>query len=273
MKPLLCIYHGNCADGFTSAWIVKNLFPDTEFVAADHGDNPPDCAGRAVLILDFSYKRPVLLDMASKAESITILDHHVSAEKELTDLPENVNAIFNMNKSGAMITWHHFHEDIAPLLVRHVQDSDLWRFDLEDTKHLMSYIHSLEFEFEVWDKLANLVEMPLQRDALVLRGKAIHDANMKNIRSLIKTNMTTMNIGGHEVPALNAPHFYSSEAGAIMAEGEPFAACYWDSGRGREFSLRSAREGGLDVSEIAASYGGGGHKHAAGFSLMPDHDL
>lgn len=32
------------------------------------------------------------------------------------------------------------------------------------------------------------------------------------------------------------------------------------------YSLRS-REGGVDVSEIAKQFGGGGHKHAAGFRL------
>jgi nanoRNase/pAp phosphatase (c-di-AMP/oligoRNAs hydrolase) len=32
------------------------------------------------------------------------------------------------------------------------------------------------------------------------------------------------------------------------------------------FSLRSTEEG-LDVSEIAKLYGGGGHKHAAGFKV------
>jgi len=31
--------------------------------------------------------------------------------------------------------------------------------------------------------------------------------------------------------------------------------------------LRSAKEGGLDVSEIAEKFGGGGHKHAAGFTI------
>ncbi len=35
------------------------------------------------------------------------------------------------------------------------------------------------------------------------------------------------------------------------------------------FSLRS-EEGGQDVSEIAAMFGGGGHKHAAGFKLAGD---
>jgi len=38
------------------------------------------------------------------------------------------------------------------------------------------------------------------------------------------------------------------------------------------FSLRS-QEGGIDVSEIAIKFGGGGHKHAAGFKVDRNHIL
>ena len=57
-----------------------------------------------------------------------------------------------------------------------------------------------------------------------------------------------------------------------MAQGEPFAACYWDTEGARVFSLRSADDG-LDVSEIAKQYGGGGHVRAAGFSVPRNHEL
>ena len=46
----------------------------------------------------------------------------------------------------------------------------------------------------------------------------------------------------------------------------PFGACYFDRQDGkRQWSLRST-DNGVDVSEIARKRGGGGHKHAAGFT-------
>ena len=61
LKPL-CIYHGNCADGFGAAWAVRQYFGDgnVEFHAGLHGEAPPDTTGRDVVIVDFCYKRPVL---------------------------------------------------------------------------------------------------------------------------------------------------------------------------------------------------------------------
>ena len=51
-----------------------------------------------------------------------------------------------------------------------------------------------------------------------------------------------------------------------MAKGKPFAACYWDTPKGRVFSLRSSDDG-ADVSEVAKQYGGGGHRNASGFTV------
>lgn len=75
-----------------------------------------------------------------------------------------------------------------------------------------------------------------------------------------------MVIGGYKVKVANLPYTFSSDAGHELALGNPFGACYWDTPEGRVFSLRSTDEG-IDVSSIAASYGGGGHRNAAGFKL------
>ena len=72
----LCIYHGNCADGFGAAWVVRKALGDIDFHAGKYQAPPPDVTDKDVVIVDFSYKRPVLLEMAAKANSILILDHH-----------------------------------------------------------------------------------------------------------------------------------------------------------------------------------------------------
>jgi nanoRNase/pAp phosphatase (c-di-AMP/oligoRNAs hydrolase) len=76
-----------------------------------------------------------------------------------------------------------------------------------------------------------------------------------------------MTIGGYDVPVANLPYMFASDAGNIMSEGEFFAASYFDTPDGRKFSLRS-KDTGMDVSEIAKRFGGGGHARAAGF-MMP----
>jgi len=51
----------------------------------------------------------------------------------------------------------------------------------------------------------------------------------------------------------------------LAAAGRPFGVCYFELGGKRVYSLRSVH--GVDVSEIAKAYGGGGHPAAAGFEV------
>lgn len=264
----LCIYHANCADGFGAAWVVRKAYPDIKMYAASYGEQPPDVTGLRVVMVDFSYKHPVLVEMAEKAKTILILDHHKSAKEDLTYLPDNVIAIFDMERSGAMMAWNNFFTaEEPPALIKHIQDRDLWQFKLLGTREIQAALFSYPYDFEVWDDLMITNTTNLWTD-----GRAIERKHHKDIAELLAVMQDVMVIAGYEVPVANLPYTYSSDAGHIMAEGQPFAACYWNTPKGRVFSLRSA-EDGMDVSEIAKSYGGGGHKHAAGFTVPYGHPL
>lgn len=264
----MCIYHSNCADGFGSAWIVNKALQDVEFHAGVHQDPPPDVTGKDVILVDFSYKRDVLIKMALQANSILILDHHKSAIEDLIDLPSNVETVFDMNRSGAMITWNYYFPDQpAPPIIEHIQDRDLWRFKLKGTREIQAAIFSYPYDFDVWDDIMNM-----DTDLLFRDGVAIERKHHKDVAELVAVTKRHMIIGGYKVPVANLPYTMSSDAGSLMAQNEPFAACYWDTLGYRIFSLRSS-DAGLDVSEIANMYGGGGHKHAAGFRVPWGHVL
>jgi oligoribonuclease NrnB/cAMP/cGMP phosphodiesterase (DHH superfamily) len=268
MTKKICIYHGNCADGFTAAWVVrKALGDDVEFHPGVYQTTPPDVTGADVYIVDFAYKRPVMEDIIAKARNVTHIDHHKTAIDDLEGLEKHMTTLYSVeNKfSGALLTWMFFfpNED-APQLIKHVDDRDRWQFLLPKTKEIQASIFSYAYTFENWDFLmqADLAE-------LAKIGEAIDRKHLKDIRELIGVLKKRMIVGGYNIPVCNLPYTMSSEAGHIMAIGEPFAACYYDKPTGREFSLRSSKEG-IDVSAIAMQYGGGGHFHTAGFRVTYD---
>ena len=268
MKRPLCIYHGNCADGFGAAWSVwKALGDNADYCAASHGDAPPDCRGREVIIVDFSYPRELLERLAEEASRLVLLDHHQSAERQLAPLLASglIEGEFDMDRSGAMMAWQWFHPEVAaPQLLRHIEDRDLWRFALAGTREITAALFSYPQEFELWDRLMTGDIGELRRD-----GEAIYRKHCRDVESLCRTGRHRLTILGHEVPVVNAPPAWTSDAGELLGRNEPFAACYWDTGEHRAFSLRSAPDG-LDVAEIAQAFGGGGHRHAAGFRLPMD---
>lgn len=284
----LCIYHGNCADGFGSAWAVREALGEIDFYAGVHQEPPPDVTGFDVIMVDFSYKSDVLYEMGHKARTILILDHHKTAADDLSkyppplDGPYNPNAmydwqrdcnapnathaLFDMERSGAGITWDYFHPGKErPPLINHIEDRDLWRFALPQTREIQAAVFSYPYDFEVWTGLMFATDL----SELALEGAAIERKHHKDIAELTGVVTRKMNIGGEIVPMANLPYTLTSDAGHLLADGYPFAGCYWDTPEGRVFSLRS-RDDGADVSEIAKRYGGGGHKNASGFRVPFD---
>lgn len=273
----LCIYHRGCADGFGAAWAVwKALGDAVEFYPGVYGVAPPDVTGRDVILVDFSYKRPVMEAMCQSAASITLLDHHKTAAEELDslgDAPGIAIPVFvriDMEKSGAVLAWEHFHRGKAiPRLLQHVQDRDLWRFALSNTREIVACLFSHPFDFDQWDRLT--AEIERDPTTILIEGAAIERKLHKDIAELLSASTRIMTIGGHRVPVANLPFTFASDAGNLLClrsvDGThpPFAGIYYDRPSGRAFSLRSV--GDLDVSEIAKKYGGGGHKNAAGFRV------
>lgn len=288
MKSTIVIYHGNCADGFGAAWAVwKALGTDNiDYYPGVYGETPPDVDGKEVIMVDFSYKRDVICEMANKSEKILILDHHKSAEAELVDLPKNVTVEFDMERSGAVMAWNWFHSDPAPKLLQHVQNRDLWKFELAFTREIQAAVFSYPYDFYTWNMLARTFDKH-GNTRLIDEGMAIERKHHKDVAELVDVCRRPMTIGGHSVPVCSLPYTMASDAGSKMCEEslnnphpdllnggvwvDQFAACYWDTDKHRVFSLRSRGE--FDVSEIAQQYGGGGHKNAAGFRVPRDHEL
>lgn len=270
----LCIYHHNCADGFGAAWVVRKKFGEdcVDFYPGKYQEPPPCVRDRDVILVDFSYKKDVIIEMLKTAKSITIIDHHKSAIEDLKpleeissigmDLREPLYLCFDTNHSGAMLAWlYYFGKEKPPELLRHIEDRDLWKFDLPYTREIQAAVFSYPYDFKVWDQL-----MASKTDRLIAEGVAIERKHHKDVAELVTAFKRRMIIAGHNVPVASLPYTLSSDAGHMMAKGEAFAACYFDTDGYRNFSLRST-DAGADVSEVAKQYGGGGHRNAAGFKV------
>ncbi len=265
------IYHHPCLDGFTSAWVARRAMGNTaEYVPGSYGNDGtlPDVDDRIVYLLDFSYPKDVMLELARRASKVIVLDHHLSAQKDLEPLLDNgtIEGEFDMERSGAMMAWNFFFFDQdPPEFIEYVQDRDLWKKELPLCEEVNMTMFSYEYTFENWDRISVRPIKDLQAD-----GTAIWRKHIKDVRELIE-QVQYLTIGGYEeVPTVNANYFYGSDLCSILSENCAFAAYYWINSEGRYvFGLRSNKEyeGVVDVSVIAKSYGGGGHANASGFRI------
>lgn len=260
--PNVVLYHADCSDGFGAAWAIWKQFPHSRFIAVKHGHPPPDhFGGQRVVIVDFSYPRPVLEAMAAEAKELLVLDHHITAQQALAGLPY---AYFDQQKSGAVLAWEWAHGTAAPWLLQYIQDKDLWQWALPGSREINAALASYPFDFELWNRLSQA--------ALEQEGRAILRYEQELVNKLV-AHAVPVDFQGVVVPAVHSP-ILTSQIGERLSPHHPFCLIWHDRDGRRFYSLRS-REDGTDVGAIAASFGGGGHTHAAGFSipLAPDGSL
>ena len=275
----LVIYHHNCADGFSAAWVFHHYFQQytigrkPEFVPGRYGYPPPDVTGREVYLVDFSYKRDVMAQLVDQAARVTLIDHHQTALQDLAGLPGLVTYT-DLERSGATLAWDYLFPGesgpLRPLLLGHIEDRDLWRFKLPHTREIQASVFSMEYTFDNWDRLMRASAHDLV--VMTAQGAAIERKHRKDVAELVAACRRRMTIAGVEVWAASLPYTMASDGGELLATDHPFGAVYWDTADHRQFSLRSRGEG-LDVAAICQTFGGGGHRNAAGFRVPRSHEL
>ena len=289
MDKIYCIYHGdNCLDGFTSAWVLNEHFKDTRdivFIPAKYGQPFPELdEGTDVYIVDFSYPPAVIAEHASRHNKVVLIDHHKSAVDLYTrflssgmSLPPNVELNFDLEHSGCGLTWKYFYPDVnIPDVVKYVEDRDLWRFTYGDTtRFFCRALSALSFTFENWNKVNSHPEFV---NCLVETGTSLLGDDQKKITWTIEHTLRPFKFShDYTVLAVNVPKYLVSETNDLLLKTNNcphgFVIGYHDTHDGRVIRLNSAVGSDVDVSKLAAIYGGGGHKHAASFKVPRDHTL
>ena len=270
MSGPLCIYHANCPDGFTAAWVVRNALAleglEVELFGGVYGEPSPSATGRGVFMVDFTYPNETMLHLAEQAEWLVVLDHHQTAFANLANVgsPGAAAVTIDMERSGARLAWDHFYGEGSepPAIVRFVEDRDLWRFQYPETPAYFAALTSHPYTLEAWDAIAT---QPL--DAVLAEGRAI-ERYRRQLIELHLPNADLRVVAGVWMPAVNCPYTIASDVAGELAKTAPrgVAAYYYDNlaTHTRHWGLRST-EDGPDVAVLAESMGGGGHKHAAGF--------
>lgn len=253
------IYHAGCPDGFCAAYVAQMRFPEARLLPMTHG-TPLDLQQFKdvhVLVVDFSWKRGICEQLAETAASLLILDHHKTAEQELKDFDF---AKFDMNRSGATLTWDTLMGGPRPWYVNYVEDRDLARYALPDSKAVSAYIMSLPHTVEAWSRLT-----ALSLDYVKSLGTAIRVHIDRYVQEVMQERRIGM-LAGHRVAIVNAPFQNIGDICMSMLQYAPIGCGWFERGDAQvQFSLRAT--GDIDVSQIAEFYGGGGHKSAAGFQL------
>ncbi|KAL8124038.1 hypothetical protein AgCh_011883 [Apium graveolens] len=174
MKKSAVLYHYPCPDGafaalaahlyFSATSTPALFFPNTVYTPLRVEQLPlPDID--IAYLLDFVGPPGFLSDLSSKLQCVIVLDHHKTALETLkleTSVGENVTKVIDMNRSGATIAYDFFKEKLLAIgdngktirkfecarpLFDYIEDADLWKWNLRNSKAFSSGLKDLDIEF------------------------------------------------------------------------------------------------------------------------------
>ena len=261
---IIVYYHKNCTDGLGSAWSFRQKYGDkAEYIPFNYGDQISDPTGYHIYFVDCSAKENVLLDIKDKDLSLNVIDHHISAQKKLDHLDF---CHFDQEHSGAVLAWKYcFPEKEVPLVLRYIEDRDLWRWKLPYSKQISEVIFFKDFSFETIDYIDSMLREGKDGfEKIVKTGDIILAIKNMQIEKIMK-NIIPIKIDGYNGCMINSP-IHKSEIGS-MSKNYDFCIIYNRIEKNSYIcSIRTTKED-VDVSIIAEKFGGGGHRKASGFRV------
>ena len=275
---MLCIYHIADHDGKGSGAVVKSVFPEIELLGLNHDmEIPYDLIEKheKVVVCDFALPVDYMFKL-SETVDFTWIDHHASVidkyEEELAKGRKPIKGIRRVGQAAIELCWEYFYPDRpVPLGIILFAKNDL--FDLSDPR-----VRPFEFAMQSFgvntpdDKIwTELFENRLDIEEMIQDGQRILGwINVRNYR-LVRSMAFESEIDGYKCICANMPQGYSSFYDSIENRDsyDVMINFYMNKNQKWNLSFYSSKKN-VDVSKIAAKFGGGGHRGAAGASSLDE---
>lgn len=265
LKKIIVFYHGDCSDGFGGAWAAWKKFGNKANYIPLFRDKPlpGGLKNKEIYFIDFTPNsaaeiRRLIRDNAR----VTCIDHHITVKSNVNLTHKH---LFALNHSGAVLAWQYFHPSKrVPVILQYVENRDIWRWKLPMAKEITEYMDMFDFGFSEWSRMEKDLESARKKE-YIQGGRLLLRYKTSLIESISK-NAELVNFDGKTIYAINSPHDFASELGYLLSVRRSPFAVIWNKESGLiKVSLRSI--GDFDVAKLAQKFGGGGHKHSAGFSF------
>ena len=275
---MLCIYHIADHDGKGSGAVVKSVFPEIELLGLNHDmEVPYDLIEKheKVVVCDFALPVEYMFKL-SETIDFTWIDHHAAVidkyEEELAKGRKPIKGLRRVGQAAIELCWEYFYPNRdVPLGITLLAKNDL--FDLSDPR-----VRPFEFAMQSFgvntpdDKIwTELFENRLDIEEMIQDGQRILGwINVRNYR-LVRSMAFECEIDGYKCICANMPQGYSSFYDSVenRESYDVMINFYMNKNQKWNLSFYSSKKN-VDVSKIAAKFGGGGHRGAAGASSLDE---
>jgi len=266
-----CFYHSADLDGRCSGAIINKRFPTCKLYGFDYGNEFPWKEieeGEKVFMVDVSLP---IEDMKrlNKMVKLIWIDHHVSiidiAQKEKFLAYEQ---LLEVGKAACELTWLYcYPHSSLPQAVHLLARYDVWDLYFDDILAFQYGIRTFDTQPEdyIWTVILHENSYCI---SIINKGENILEYIHKDNKNYVNSYGFKTTLNDYRAIAVNKGMGNSQLFNSIWNEKDYdiMIAFAWVAKLNKHrVSLYTTEETGIDVSQIAVLYGGGGHKQAAGF--------
>lgn len=288
MDEIVVIHHSDL-DGYCSGAIAYNelkcRYPKSEIITIEMDyDRPfPELSNnvKTIYMTDFSFEKEGFEQLIKKVgrKNLIWLDHHISVIEKFPEYSD-IGGCRNIEKCGALLTWEYFHpivKDIVPPIVKYVDDWDRWQMKYGvDTINMYEYVNGMssitDVKSRTWTYLLSRTDDDMI--PLIKMGNDLRERRNNELKKFVEDTGVPMYINwqdkNYRCLKINTTYQASTSILGHMVYNDMGYDIFWGyydkmSHDGRHVRIHKLRSKVVDVSQIALTRGGGGHKNAAGW--------
>lgn len=302
-RKIHVVYHKDCMDGLAAASLferINEVNGGNQFKIIYHplqyGKNTNFTEGEEtdiVIFVDFSLS-PELLDViAQRVKVLCIIDHHKTATEGIFNLVhkykdstvKTVKYIYDVEECGASLTkkalnsYLKLDNGYMDTFFSYIRDRDLWLFELPESKEFHEGLVYLTHDYKnspvEFDTFIKDICKEMDSNIFKIRDELLHIGRINTVQVDRKVNkickklkyVDNFKFKDVEFKLLNLTDNMSEVGNGICTQLNTPAMMYFVVDNKKVvFGLRSL-DTLPDVSVIAKSMGGGGHRNACGFEI------
>lgn len=279
------VYHSADLDGLCSKQIVEKYYREKKIgidaIGWDYGHPIPYLDDyKTVYLVDISFKPIDMLSLFRRLGGNFIwIDHHVSAIKESEEHGYNrVNGTRKVGIAACELVWEYVYcNDKLPRAVELLSAYDVWNKGVADWDSIvLPFQYGMRNKSEIPNVLLeaqspfNYNEQSNLIPDIIKEGKAILEyINQKNKKECTAYSFEA-SVNGYRAICINSLEQSSNTLKSVYREqSHDLIFIFAVDKNSAKCSLRTTKDH-INVGEIAKSFGGGGHKKAAGFEITFD---
>lgn len=276
---MLLIYH-NDADGHCAAAVVRKWWCDQGTISpssiayreVEYIDDMNAVCDEAihhdtVVIVDFSFKPPIMNQILQGAKKVIWIDHHKTAMEYEPDYSRKVIGIRNTTESACALAWRYFFPELVlPEAVRLVSEYDNWNNPSDPNVlnfHTGLSVYNTQPSGSFWDPFFKFSDATSEISEIQKQGVICLRFRDNFCKKYRKQYGFETKFEGYNCFAWGVYQWGSMAFGNLI---EKYPVCISFEYLGNDkWIIGLYSDQGVDVSEIAKGFGGGGHPGAAGF--------